>query len=127
MSMFRTSPKHWRSMARLFFSLLILFFLVSVICAAVIPSWAEPQEDANAGYWGKWEYQGSQVHFTFVLKPDGTGHLADEVDTFPFVYSLNALQDPASLDLPYQVWPLAGSLVLSFALREQKREIFCTG
>jgi hypothetical protein len=67
--------------------------------------WAvvEAQEETGAGYVGTWEYDGPHVHFTFLLRPDGTGHLADEVHTFPFTYSLDAGSDPARLDLVYDV------------------------
>ncbi len=61
------------------------------------------QGDSRAVYLGTWEYRDSMVHFTFLLRPDGTGYLADEVDTFPFAYSLDVASDPARLDLVYEV------------------------
>ncbi len=70
---------------------------------ALLVSAIAGQGDPKAAYLGTWEYDGPLVHFTLVLRPDGTGHLADEVDTFPFRYSLDLGSDPARLDLVYEV------------------------
>jgi len=74
----------------------------TTICALLVSATAG-QGNPKAAYLGTWEYDGPQVHFTLVLRPDGTGHLADEVDTFPFRYSLDLGSDPARLDLIYEV------------------------
>jgi len=71
--------------------------------ALMLTSPALGQERHGSDYLGTWEYEGGILHFTFVLRPDGTGYLADEVDTFPFRYSLDARLDPAPLDLTYDV------------------------
>lgn len=79
------------------------FIVVALVFAVVLASPALGQDRPGTDYLGTWEYQGHHVHFTFVLRPDGTGYLADEVDTFPFSYSLDARVDPALLDLTYDV------------------------
>jgi hypothetical protein len=63
----------------------------------------QAQEDSLAAYLGVWEYDGPQVRFRLFLKHDGTGYLADEVDSFPFTYALDVGSDPARLDLTYDV------------------------
>lgn len=61
------------------------------------------QDDSLAAYLGTWEYDGPQVRFRLLLRGDGTGHLADEVESFPFTYVLDVRSDPARLDLTYEV------------------------
>jgi hypothetical protein len=94
----REEPTMLRTLTMFFHSL-----APSTMLLAILGSVVEAQEDIGAGYLGRWEYDGPHVHFTFLLTPDGTGYLADGVDTFPFTYSLDASSDPARLDLIYEV------------------------
>jgi hypothetical protein len=80
-----------------------MFLAASTMLLATLGSVVAAQRDSKAAYLGTWEYVGRLVHFTFMLRSDGTGYLADEVDTFPFTYSLDVARDPARLDLVYEV------------------------
>ncbi|KPJ95857.1 MAG: hypothetical protein AMS18_02115 [Gemmatimonas sp. SG8_17] len=78
------------------------------------------QDDSLAAYLGTWEYDGPQVRFTLLLRRDGTGHLADEVDSFPFAYVLDVGSDPARLDLTYEVDMAFGRLSYTLVRLERK-------
>lgn len=88
-------------------SLVIPILLLSQMGSASPPAELCPhalvKADTSHAFLGMWDYQGSHVHFVFALKSDSSGYLADDVDTFPFTYSLDTNQDPALLDLIYQV------------------------
>jgi len=84
-------------------ALLLLFIASPVISPVARGSMSAAQGDSRAAYLGAWEYDSPQVRFTLLLRPDGTGYLADEVDSFPFTYSLDVRHDPARLDLTYEV------------------------
>lgn len=86
---------------------LILTYILTLVAPAALlatPGSAQnSQEDDRCAYLGSWEYVGRLVHFTFMLSPDGTGYLADEINTYPFRYVLDVESDPARLDLFYEV------------------------
>ncbi len=84
-------------------ALLLLSIAPSATSPVALGSMRTAQEDSRAAYLGAWEYNSPQVRFTLLLRPDGTGYLADEVESFPFTYSLDVRDDPALLDLTYEV------------------------
>ena len=112
----------WRPQIIRIFLVLILSLTGSALLPFATGSTAETQVDMTKAYLGMWDYRGSQVHFTFVLKADSTGHLADEVDTFPFTYSLNTDQDPALLNLNYKVDMAFGRISHSLVRLERTEE-----
>jgi hypothetical protein len=99
---------------------------VAVVAAAGFPpmqnGYQEPQAPAAAEYIGTWEFSGTQVRLTLLLRPNGTGHLADEVDTFPFEYSLDVDVDPARLELVYEVDMAFGRVSHSLVRLERTSE-----
>ncbi len=83
--------------------MVIVGLAASAALCPTLPSAMDAQHEPAAAYVGTWKYVGQHVEFTLTLRADGTGYLADEVDTFPFEYSLDVGRDPARLDLVYEV------------------------